>query len=326
MPKALLTGWTGFVGAHAGAALVARGWSVRALSRRPPRTDRRPTEEIRIVPGDLSSATDLAAAAKGCDAIVHVAGLVNALDLESYREVNVRATQRLVRAARESAPDALFVLVSSQAAAGPSPDGRPVAETDPARPVSWYGISKLEGERVVTQEWPGPWIVLRPSIIYGPGDRGLLVLFRAAARGLVPVPAARSRVQLIAAERAAEAIARAAGDRSLAGRTGFLADPRPIAIGELANLLADLPDPPARRFPIPSPLVRVAGWIESGRQAITRRSRAFNADKARELLAGDWLCDGAPMERDLALSPPISLSEGLRRTWEWYLLEGWLRL
>jgi hypothetical protein len=60
------------------------------------------------------------------------------------------------------------------------------------------------------------------------------------------------------------------------------------------------------------------------RETITRESRPFNADKARELLAGDWLCDPGPMRRDLALPQPSRLEDGLRNTWEWYRKEGWL--
>src|SRR5439155_20997567 len=131
-------------------------------------------------------------------------------------------------------PGALFVLVSSQAAAGPARDGRPVREDDPSQPVSWYGLSKREGETAVARDWKGPWIVLRPSVVYGPGDRGLLTLFAAAARGWVPVPARRSRIQLLFAARAGLAIARAAARRDLSGRTGFLCDPAPVTIGDLA--------------------------------------------------------------------------------------------
>src|SRR5206468_2866900 len=122
----------------------------------------------------------------------------------------------------KACPHAVFVDVSSQAAAGPAREGRPVAEGDPARPVSDYGLSKLEGERAVARGWPGPWIVLRPGVLYGARDRGLLTYFRMARKGTVPVPAARARIQIGSVEQAALGIARAAGRGDLAGRIGFL--------------------------------------------------------------------------------------------------------
>ena len=265
-------------------------------------------------------------AARGCDAIVHVAGLVKARSLEDYREVNVRGTERLIAACRESAPDALFVLVSSQAATGPARGGSPVREGDPAHPISWYGLSKKEAEDAVVGGWKGPWIVLRPGVIYGPGDRGLLTLFAAAARGIVPVPAGQARVHLIAAAYAALAIARASARRDLSGRAGFLCDPEPVEIRALAGILSRLPRRPARLLPIPDFLLLLAGAAETLRERLTGRSRPFNADKAREILAGDWLCDPAPMLRRPGLPRPPSLDDGLRATWDWYAAQGWLPL
>lgn len=327
MRTAFLTGGTGFVGGHVARALLDQGWRVRALVRgdlsRAPLLRGLPVDLVR---GDLGSAHDLSRAIEGCDAIVHVAGLVKAKSLEEYREVNARGTQRLLRAAREGSPEALFLLVSSQAAAGPARNGRPVQEGDAPRPVSWYGISKGEGEAAVSREWRGPWIILRPGVVYGPGDRGLLALFVAASRGFLPVPAARSRIEVVYAEEAALAVALAAGRPELSGRIGFLCDPEPVTVEAFAAALARLRKPPARLVRVPGAMVRLLGLAESVRERMTGRSRPFNADKAREILAGDWLCDPAPVRRDLGLPAPISLEERLRSTWDWYVREGWLVL
>jgi hypothetical protein len=75
---------------------------------------------------------------------------------------------------------------------------------------------------------------------------------------------------------------------------------------------------------VPDAAVRLLGLGETLRQLLTRHSRPFNADKAREVLAGDWLCDGEPIARALSLPPPPPLEEGLRRLWDWYRGSGWL--
>lgn len=325
---ALLTGATGFLGRHVARALAEEGWDVRALVRRPGSAEELgfAAGAVTLVRGDVGGESDLESAAAGCAAIVHLAGLLNARTLEDYRETNTRGTARLVEAASRSAERALFVCVSSQAAAGPSRDGRPVREGDEPKPVSWYGLTKLEAEEAVRRRWPGPWIVLRPGPVYGPGDRGLLVYFQLAESGWLPVPAASSKIQIAHARAVALAVARAASRPDLAGRTGFLCDPEPITLGGLAAAVAGLRQPSARLVRLPGPLVRLAGAAETLRQTLTRRTRPFNADKAREILAGDWLCDAGPMRRDLDLPPPVALAEGLRETREWYLREGWLRL
>lgn len=325
---ALVTGATGFLGRHVVAALAGAGWTVRALARR-----RGTSAElgfrnlpVEIVAGDLTEDSHLESAARGCQAIVHLAGLVNARSLDAYRSVNAAGTDRLVKAAARSAPEAFFVHVSSQAAVGPARGGRAVAEDDAPQPVSWYGQSKLEGEEAVRRRWPGAWIVLRPGPIYGPGDKGLLAYFRLAQSGWMPVPAGSSRIQIAHAASIALALTRAASRPDLNGRAGFLCDPESMTVKELAGSIARLREPPARLLPVPDLLVRWTGHAETLRQALTHRTRPFNADKAREVLAGDWLCDAGPMRRDLDLPAPVPLDQGLRETRDWYAREGWLHL
>jgi nucleoside-diphosphate-sugar epimerase len=327
MPTCFLTGATGFVGYQVARALVEEGWNVRALVR----GDASRLERLRKLPlvpvqGDLSRGVDLSTALAGCDAIVHVAGVVKARTLDEYREGNARATERLVEWGARICPNARFVLVSSQAAAGPARDGRPVTELDPPQPVSWYGISKREGEEAVARGWRGPWLVIRPAVVYGPGDRALLVMFRSAAKGFLLVPAGRSRVQFIFVEQAGQAIALAAGSAAPIGRTAFLCDPLPTSIRDLCRAIARLRQPAARLVPIPNLILRAAGSLETLREAVTGRSRPFNADKAREILAGDWLCDGLPLRQDLNLPAPVPLEDGLAQTWQWYQERGWLDL
>lgn len=314
------------MGSHVARALVREGWSVRLLARDPRRVD--PSlvsgQPIEVLAGSLDDRPSLERAVAGVEAIVHVAGLTKARTLSEYRDVNVGGTERLIEAARQAAPDAHFVLVSSQAAAGPSEGGRPVGHADPARPISWYGISKREGEEAVERAWPGPWTVLRPGVVYGPGDRALFVYFKMASAGWIPVPAGKTRIQLIGAERAAVAIARAAAAPRLARQIRFLSDPGAISVGELALAIAGASGRRGRMIRVPDVVVRALGRAETLVETVTRRSRPFNADKARELLAGDWICDAGPVEQELSLPPPVPLPEGLAAAWAWYRGAGWL--
>lgn len=327
MPTAFLTGGTGFVGGHVARALVGQGWKVRLLARNPARAAAGLLENLSVetVAGDLSEGGIPASALAGVDAILHVAGLTKARTLEDYRDVNVRGTERLLAAAGRAAPDALFLIVSSLAAAGPATAGRAISDADPSRPISWYGISKREGEQAVARSWKGPWIAVRPGVVYGPGDRGLFEYFRMAARGWVPVPVRQARVQILGVDQVALAVALAAARRDLGGATRFLSDPEPVRLGELAGLIARLPRRPARLIGIPNAAVRLFGLVETAVETVSGRSQPFNADKAKEILAGDWLCDSAPLRRELDLPAPVPLEKGLRATWDWYLGAGWLR-
>ncbi len=326
MRTAFLTGGTGFVGGHVARTLAAEGWKVRLLARDRARASGPLLAgvPVEVVEGRLEDEARLETALAGVDAIVHLAGLTKARSLEDYRSVNVRGTSRLVAAGRRAAPDAHFLLVSSQAAAGPARNGKPVRDEDPARPVSWYGLSKREAEELVAKEWPGPWTVLRPVVVYGPGDTGLFTYFRMAASGWIPVPAASTRIQLVGVERAALAVVRSLGRSDLHGRTRFLSDPEPLTLRSLAEIVSGQSGRSGRLIRVPNGVVRALGAAETAVELVTRRSRPFNADKAREILAGDWLCDASPLASALALPEPVPLPAAIRAAWDWYRQAGWL--
>ena len=246
-----LTGGTGFVGSHCARIFLAQGWRVRALVRRPDRAGLLP-RGVDVVQGDLANPTSYQASLKGCAAVVHCAASTSARNLAEFRRINVEGTAaQLPQRPPAECPDAMFVHVSSQAAAGPSRNGEPVRESDGPAPVSWYGRSKLESEAAVSRHHRGPWCVVRPSVVYGPGDAGLLQMFTVVSRGVAPIPAGgRRRVQLLAVEDLARVLFAAAQRADLHGRCGFAAGDT-VSVGDLVREIASLRTPRARAVPSP---------------------------------------------------------------------------
>jgi nucleoside-diphosphate-sugar epimerase len=315
-----LTGGTGFVGSHVAREFLARGWRVQALVQGIARL----AAAGEVVPGDLTDAAGPGRHLAGCAVVVHCAGATRAGSLAEFRRLNVGGTEALVRAVRASCPEATFVHVSSQAAAGPSRDGMPVRETDLPDPVSWYGRSKLEGELAVMAQHRGPWCVVRPSVVYGPGDPGLLSMFAIVARGVAPVVAGgRGRVQLLAAEDLARILVAAAQRPDLHGRRAFAAGDT-VSMGDLVREVATFRTPRARPVAVPAGAVRFLGLVASLWGAVTRTTSAFNRDKVRDMLQSDWLCESDPFLRDLAVAPVIRWQEGIRNTCRWYVEARWL--
>jgi UDP-glucose 4-epimerase len=163
-----VTGGTGFVGQALLDETGRRGLQVRALARRK-QAEREGVEWLR---GDLADREALKELVTGAQAVLHIAGVVNAPDPTGFHLGNVTGTEALVEAACASGVRRL-VFVSSLAAREPG--------------LSAYGKSKRHAEEVV-QTSGLDWTIVRPPAIYGPRDREIFELFKAARWGLVPLP------------------------------------------------------------------------------------------------------------------------------------------
>ncbi|HVP39865.1 MAG TPA: NAD(P)-dependent oxidoreductase, partial [Candidatus Saccharimonadales bacterium] len=226
MARALVTGGTGFVGGALAAELRRAGCELDALVRSPAK--RAPLEALgaRIVPGDLGDVAALAEAVRQADVVYHAAAVVRSRDPAEFERSNVDGTRRLLEAcARRPRGAPKVVLVSSQSAAGPSPDGHPLTEDEPPRPVTAYGRSKLAQERLA-EEYRGrvPVVVVRPPVVYGPGDRAVLTLFRLAMAGFSPrLLGGTRRNSMVHVEDLVQAL-RLAGERGAPGQAYFVTD------------------------------------------------------------------------------------------------------
>jgi dihydroflavonol-4-reductase len=174
--RALLTGGTGFVGAAVARALLRDGWEVRALVR--PHADRRNLASLTLetATGDLADADSLQRAARGCEALFHVAAdyRLGARRPEELYRTNVEGTRRVLAAAR-SAGVRRIVYTSSVATIGLPVDGSPGTESTPvtlADMIGHYKRSKFLAEQVAREAVAAgsSVVIVNPSTPVGPGD------------------------------------------------------------------------------------------------------------------------------------------------------------
>ena len=205
--RVLVTGASGFIGAHTARALAHAGHDLRLLAR--PTSDLSALTDIdyELTTGDLDGA-GLTAAVDGIDAVVHVAGLIAARTDADFHRVNARGTG-LLAAAASDAGVTRFLLVSSLAARGPSLDGAPPDPEGPRQPVTPYGESKAAGEvEALAQAGAMAVEIIRPPAVYGPGDMGLLPFFQMARRHyIMRLGDGRNRIDMIYGPDCAQAIA-----------------------------------------------------------------------------------------------------------------------
>lgn len=292
-----LTGATGFVGSHLLDLALAEGHQVRALARRP-----QPHREgVTWIGGDLGDAPALATLVQGADAVVHVAGLVNAPDRAGFARGNIEGTRAMVAASAGKR----FVHVSSLAAREPK--------------LSDYGWSKAEAERIVTES-DLDWTIVRPTGVYGPRDSEMREMFRMARRGLVLLPP-RGRVSLIAVEDLARLLLAAAprsGPRAILeaddGSAGY-------THAELAHAIGRAVGRRVRALHMPVTALRLAARADMRRRGPRAK---LTLDRVGYLAHPDWTAVPARRPSAAWWQPRIALDQGLAATASWYRENGLL--
>jgi dihydroflavonol-4-reductase len=321
--KALVTGATGFVGSHLTEALRRRGDEVTVLARSAAKASMLASLEVRVVNGDLHDALALARAVEGQDVIYHVAGVIAARTEADFFRANRDGTAQLATAA-ERGGNPRFVFVSSMAAAGPSRRGTPLVGTEPARPVTAYGRSKLAAEQVITGS-SLPWSILRPPMVYGPRDLEVLKVFRLARLGLAPVfgDGTQELSAIHGADLARGLIAVAACPGAV-GRTYYSCHPQIFTSAEFVLAVAAAMGRTVRLLRVPPGVGKVALRMTELSARLTRQATILTADKANEFFQPAWTADPAPLTKDTGWSPAFDLPQGLAQTYAWYRSAGWL--
>lgn len=299
-----LTGGTGFVGkAFLDFASDAR-LDVKALARQP----QGGRMGVDWIAGDLADRTALAQLVDGADAIVHVAGVTSTHDLDEFELGNVEGTLNLISAAR-AAGVKRFIFVSSLAAREPG--------------LSCYGASKARAEKLVKASGLD-WTIVRPPAVYGPGDRDMFELFRAARWGVIPAPR-KGRASMIHVYDLARLLIALTDCGDSADNLVFEPDdgvPEGWRHQDLARAIAAAV---GRRFAL------VLGQSRGMMVLAARLDRLLRGDKARLTMdrAGylshpDWVVSKRLAVPAGLWRPRIETREGLKATAGWYREEGWL--
>ena len=294
-----LTGATGFVGGRTLDLLVEGGHTVRALTRRPQGS----RDGVEWVQGALGRADRLDLLVGGADAVLHVAGVVNAPDRAGFAAGNIDGTRAVVDAA-DQLGTRRFVHVSSLAAREPG--------------LSDYGWSKAEAERVV-QASALDWTIVRPPAVYGPGDLELLDMFRVARLGLalLPPPGRMSAIAVDDLARLLVTLAERGGPRVLYESD----DGRHHTHAEFGAAIGRAVGRRVLPLPLPAALLRLGARID---RRLRGSAAKLTPDRAAYLAHPDWAADPAKRPPPDLWTPRIDLERGLADTARWYGDEGLL--
>lgn len=298
-----MTGATGFVGTEMLDQALAEGLRVNALTRRaqPPRA------RLKWVPGSLDDAAALDTLVRDADAVVHIAGVVNAPDRAGFEAGNARGTMAVVDAMRRRGIRRL-VHVSSLAA----------REAE----LSDYGWSKAIAEKHVKASGLD-WTIVRPPAIYGPNDREMLDLFRMAKRGFLLLPP-EGRLSVIHVADLSRLLLALAQDRDISLTRTFEVDDGTtggwshhdfgLAIGHAVGRTV-------RPLATPQWLLALAA---RGDRALRGRNAKLTPDRVAYFCHPDWVVTRRKQPPKRLWMPQIATEEGLRATAAAYRDKGWL--
>jgi nucleoside-diphosphate-sugar epimerase len=289
-------------------------------------------EGVRTATVDLATGAGLDEALAGQDVLIHMAALLFGLGWQDYLRANAAAAKGLVDAIgrlEAGRRPRRVVLVSSLAATGPCAQAPGVGDDAPPAPVSAYGWSKWLVERIFAGT--EGLVVLRPPIIYGSGDRGLLPVFRAAARGLGVSPGLFRDfpVSIAHADDVAEALCLCVKEDAHGVYHVSDGEPRTMrdfckaigrAMGRRRTLVLHIPLP---LMAVAAALGTMAGQV-AHRLFPGGRAPSLNLDKWREARQAGWVCDDGRLRRELGYAPSLTLTQGLDEAVSGYRRLGWL--
>jgi dihydroflavonol-4-reductase len=323
----LVTGGTGFTGGHLCQRLVGQGHHVRTLSRRGSAVELLERMGVEIIPGDLCDPVAIATAVQGVESVYHIAALYRQQkgDPRQFWQINTEAVEHLLAAAVHSGVRR-FVHCSTVGVHGHILQP-PATEETPYHPGDLYQESKLAGELIAQRYMREGHIgvtIFRPAAIYGPRDLRFLKLFRAIQKQrFIMLGSGTVTYHLVYIEDLIDGIVACGTHDQAIGQIYILGGETYVPLNQLVAMIAE-------ELQVPKPQIRIPLWPVYGmgyvcevlckpfgiepplyrrRIDFFKKSRAFDISKAKH---------------ELGFRPKVSLKEGLHRTAQWYIEQGYL--
>lgn len=329
MKKILITGASGFVGSFLVEEALSRGLEVYAGVRATSSRKYLQDERIHFFEMDFSKEEVLRQqlSATSFEYVIHCAGVTKADSKAEFFKYNFELTKTFVSVLQEVMPRLeKFIYVSSLASYGPADNhpGEQVVETDTPHPIDTYGESKLATEQWLQGQANFPYLIFRPTAVYGPREAEIFIFFKTFTKG---IEGHIGREQQKATFIYVKDLARLLLDATLSEhqqKAYFVSEGKHYPTQELGKIARKVLKKNPLKIRIPIGIVQVIAGFNEGFGRLTGKMPPLNLEKVKILKSKNWQCDIQPLKNDFNFAPVYDLEKGVTEALYWYLENKWL--
>ncbi len=321
--KILITGASGFVGGFLVKEALNRGYDVHAGVRKTSNRDNLSDKRIRFLEMDLNDAAALTSDLKRekYDYIIQNAGLTKSESEKKLNDVNAHGLNQLVETLIDAQTiPSKFISISSLAAIGPGDftQNGIVDNNTPPHPVTMYGRSKLLGEQLLKKHSEFPYIIIRPTAVYGPGELDLLTVYKMINSRLeLYIGKEKQELTFVYVKDLASVIMDVLSEGKIHAAY-FVTDDKAYSSEQFNAIVKSEIKKSTLKLRLPLSLIKIIALISEKISSLSGRYPALNLDKVNELKCKSWKCSISELKRDTGYTPRYDLKAGMAETIKWY--------
>lgn len=262
------------------------------------------------------------------DYVIHNAGITKAKDRKEFYRVNTLYTKRLYKVLGEYARPEKFILMSSLSSYGPKDEKKytPIKIDDNQMPNTEYGKSKLKAEEYVKRHPDIPYIILKPTGVYGPGEKDYFNEIKSISLGIdCSIGYKMQQLTFLYVKDLARVCLDVVENENIIDKEYIISDGKTYTNKEFASYIQEiLGKKIVLHLKVPKFMVYIACFVSELLSCLFRYNTMFNTDKYKILKQRNWKCDVSPIQKDLGFIPEYFLKDGLKESIGWYKEKKWL--